>query len=98
MNDIPTRAPRANETELSPELATVDLHDYGPRLRRLAIAAALGLILTFFSVKAMTSSGRGPNEDPVGTGSVGMLAFAMFVVTTGFVHKILSKHRARTSR
>ena len=73
--------------------ASVDLQNYGPRLRRLAIAAAIGAILTFFSVKAMTSSGRGPNEDPVGLGSVGMLAFAMFVITTGFAHKIISKKR-----
>jgi hypothetical protein len=75
------------------ELA-VDLHDYGPRLWRLGFAALIGLVLTFFSVKAMTSSGRGPNDDPVGLGSVGMLAFAMFVLTTGFAHKILSKHLA----
>lgn len=73
--------------------ASVDLHNYGPRLRRLAVAAVIGAILTFFSVKAMTSSGRGPNEDPVGVGSVGMLAFAMFIITTGVAHKIIAKKR-----
>lgn len=72
---------------------SVDLHDYGPRIRKLAIAAVIGAILTFFSVKAMTSSGRGPNEDPVGAGSVYMLGFAMFVVTTGFAHRIITKKR-----
>lgn len=72
---------------------SIDLHDYGPRLRKLAIAAVIGAILTFFSVKAMTDTGRGPNEDPVGLGSVGMLAIAMFAVTTAFAHKILSKKR-----
>jgi hypothetical protein len=71
----------------------VDLHDYGPRLKKLAIAAVIGAILTAFSVKAMTSSGRGPNEDPVGAGSVWMLAFAMFIVTTGFAHRIITKKR-----
>ena len=88
-----SHAETARKPALPAEVA-VDLHDYGPRLRRLAIAAVIGLVFTFFSVKAMTTSGRGPNEDPVGMGSVGMLAFAMFVVTTGFAHKILSKHRA----
>lgn len=77
--------------------SSVDLKDYGPRLRKLAIAAAIGATLTFFSVKGMTSTGRGPNPDPVGMGSVGMVAFAMFVVTTLFAHKILSKKRARSS-
>lgn len=73
--------------------ASADLHNYGPRLKRLAVAAVIGAIMTFFSVKAMTSSGRGPNEDPVGVGSVGMLAFAMFVMTTGVAHKLISKKR-----
>lgn len=72
----------------------IDLHDYGPRLRKLAIAAVIGAVLTFFSVKGMTSTGRGPNEDPVGMGSVGMVAFAMFILTTLMTHKILSKKRA----
>ena len=72
---------------------SVDLHDYGPRIKKLAIAAVIGAILTFFSVKAMTSSGRGPNEDPVGAGSVYMLGFAMFVVTTGMAHRIITKKR-----
>lgn len=89
----PAEPPTPTASKLPPEL-TVDLHDYGPRLRRLAVAAVIGVLLTFFSVNAMTSSGRGPNEDPIGLGSVGMLAFAMFVLTTGFAHKILSKHRA----
>jgi hypothetical protein len=72
----------------------VDLHGYGPRLRKIAIAAVIGAVLTFFAVKGMTSTGRGPNQDPVGLGSVGMVAIAMFVVTTAFAHKILSKKRA----
>lgn len=72
----------------------VDLHGYGPRLRKIVIAAVIGAVLTFFSVKGMTSTGRGPNQDPVGLGSVGMVAIAMFVLTTVFAHKILSKKRA----
>lgn len=70
---------------------SLDLHNYGPRLRTLAIAAIIGAVMTYFSVKGMTNSGRGPNHDPVGVSSVGMVAFAMFIVTTLFAHKILSK-------
>jgi hypothetical protein len=75
------------------ELENVDLHDYGPRLKKLAVAAVIGAFLTFFSVKAMTSSGRGPNHDAVGSASVWMVAFAMFVVTTVMAHKIIAKKR-----
>ena len=71
----------------------IDLHGYGPRLQKIAIAAVIGAILTFFSVKGMTSSGRGPNPDPVGQGAVIMVAFAMFIATTAFAHKIISKKR-----
>jgi len=75
------------------EEPSVDLHSYGPRLRKLAIAAVIGLVMTIFAVKAMTSSGRGPNHDPVGAGSVYMLGFAIFVVTTGMAHRIITKKR-----
>lgn len=73
---------------------STDLHNYRPRLIRLAIAAAIGAVFTFFSMKAMTSSGRGPNEDPVGSGSVTMLAVFMFVITTAFALKIISRKRS----
>jgi hypothetical protein len=78
----------------TPDPSQIDLHGYGPRLRKIAIAAVIGAVLTFFAVKGMTSTGRGPNHDPVGLGSVGMVAIAMFVVTTAFTHKIISKKRA----
>jgi hypothetical protein len=70
-----------------------DLRNTRGRLIQLAIAAAIGGVLTFFLIQAMTHSGRGPNEDPVGAGSVGMLAIAVFVVTTLVAHKIITKKR-----
>jgi len=73
----------------------LDLHNYGPRLRKLAYAAIIGAVMTFFAVKGMTQTGRGPNSDPVGVGSVGMVAIAMFVLTTLFAHKFLSKALAK---
>jgi len=75
------------------ELENVDLHGYGPRLRKIAVAAAIGACLTFFAVKGMTSSGRGPNTDAVGSVSVWLVGMAMFVVTTVLAHKIISKRR-----
>ena len=72
---------------------STDLHNYRPRLIRLAIAAAIGGVFTFFAIQAMTSSGRGPNEDPIGSGSVTMLGVFMFVITTIFALKIISKRR-----
>jgi len=70
-----------------------DLRNTKARLTRLAIAAVIGAIFTFFMMKAMTSSGRGPNHDPVGASTVPLLAIFVFVVTTGFSHAILSRRR-----
>lgn len=70
-----------------------DIRNTKPRLIRLGIAALIGAVLTFFTIRAMLDSGPGPNTDPVGSGSVVMLAIAIFVVTTMFAHKFLSKKR-----
>src|SRR5262245_8189013 len=42
-----------------------DLRDTRGRLKKLALAALIGAVLTFFTVRAMMSSGHG-NHDPVG--------------------------------
>lgn len=70
-----------------------DLRNTRGRLVKLAIAAAIGSVLTFFVIRAMTDSGRGPNEDPIGTASVGILAIAVFFVTTLCAHKLITKKR-----
>ena len=72
----------------------LDIHNYGPRLRKLALAAVIGAVMAFFAVKGMMSTGRGPNSDAVGATSVYMVGFAMFIATTVLAHKILSKKRA----
>ena len=71
-----------------------DLRNTKGRLRKLALAAAIGAIFTFFMMKAMMSSGPGPNHDPVGASIAPLLAIFVFVVTTGFSHKILSRRRS----
>jgi hypothetical protein len=72
--------------------SSMDLRDTRGRLRKLAIAAAIGAVLTFFTVKAMTSSG-GSNHDPVGASIMPLLGIFIFVLTTAFANKILSKKR-----
>jgi hypothetical protein len=71
-----------------------DLRNTRRRLGRLALAAVIGGILTFFMMKAMTSSGPSPNHDPVGASIAPLLAIFVFVVTTGFSHAILSRRRS----
>jgi hypothetical protein len=70
-----------------------DLRNTKARLVRVACAAAIGAVLTFFTIKAMTSSGPAPNHDPVGSSMVPLLAIFVFVVTSLFAHAILSRRR-----
>ena len=72
-----------------------DLRNTKARLRRLALAAACGAIFTYFTLKAMLSSGRGPNHDPVGASIAPLLAIFIFVVTTGVSHSILARRSRR---
>jgi hypothetical protein len=70
-----------------------DLRNTRARLTKLAVAAAISAVLTFFMVKAMTHSGPGPNHDPIQRSSVGVFAIFVFVVTTVLAHKLLTKKR-----
>ena len=73
--------------------APIDLRNTRARLIKLAIACVIGAVLTFFTLKAMLSSGRGPNPDPIGSSMVYLMAIAIFVLTTTFTLKIISKKR-----
>ena len=70
-----------------------DLRNTKGRLKRLGLAVLFGAILTFFTMKAMLSSGPSPNHEPVGRSIAPLLAIFVFVVTTGLGHSILSKRR-----
>jgi hypothetical protein len=72
-----------------------DLRNTKARLIRIAIAAVIGVVFTWFAMKSIASSGRGPNRDPVGSSEVPLLAIAMFVVITAFSHSILSRRARR---
>jgi len=74
-----------------------DLRNTKARLVKLAIAAAIGLVFTWFTMHAMTSSGPSApaaSRDPVGASEVPLLAIFIFVLTTAFSHVILSKRRS----
>lgn len=70
---------------------STDLRNFRPRLIRLGIAAAIGAVLTWFTMQAMVSSGRGPSSDPVSSSSVGVLGIAIFVISTMAAYSILSR-------
>jgi hypothetical protein len=73
--------------------SSTDLRNTRARLIKLGIASAIGGVLTFFTMMAMTSSGRGANSDPIGMSIMPLLGVAIFVVTTSFAHKFISKKR-----
>ena len=68
-----------------------DLRAYRPRLLRLAISAAIAAAMTYITMQAMVSSGRGPSTDPISGASVGVLSIAIFVISTLCVNSILSR-------
>jgi hypothetical protein len=73
-----------------------DLRNTKARLIKLAIAVVIGAVLTWFTMRAMMSSGPSApsaKRDPVGASEVPLLAIFIFVVTTAFSHVILSKRR-----
>jgi hypothetical protein len=70
-----------------------DLRNTRGRLKKLALAAVIGAVLTFFTIRAMTSSGHGGNSDPVGASIMPLLGVFIFVLTTAFAHRIVSKKR-----
>lgn len=71
----------------------LDLRDTRGRLIRLAIAIVAGVCLTVICMRCIGSISPAPNKDPVGGSSVGLLAIAMFVVSTGLAHSALSRLR-----
>jgi hypothetical protein len=72
--------------------SSLDLRNTRGRLKKLALAALIGAVLTFFTVRAMMSTSHG-NSDPVGASIMPLLGVFIFVLTTAFAHKIVSKKR-----
>ncbi|MBL9014795.1 MAG: hypothetical protein JNL83_11495 [Myxococcales bacterium] len=70
-----------------------DLRNVRRRLVRLAIASAISAVLTYLTMQAMVSSGRGPSADPISSSSVGVLSIAIFVITTLVSYSVISRKR-----
>lgn len=69
----------------------LDLRDTRGRLRRLALAAAVALLVTTLVMYWIDSVSDAPNADPVGSSTRPLLAIGMFVMTTLVVHTAVVK-------
>jgi hypothetical protein len=74
-------------------MESMDLRNTRARLRSLAIAAVIGAVFTFCTMMAISSSGRGPNHDPVGGSLFPLLTIFVFVLETVVAHKIITKKK-----
>ena len=69
----------------------IDLLDRRGRLRRLAAASALGLVITMLVVQLIASVASVSSKDPIGTMSVIVCAVGVFLVATSFVHMAIAR-------
>ena len=71
--------------------AAIDLLDRRGRLRRLAIASAIGFVITMVVVQGIASVASVSSDDPIGKMSVVVCAVGVFLVATSFAHLVISK-------
>lgn len=71
--------------------ASIDLLDRRGRLRRLAIASAIGLLITMVVVQGIASVASVASDDPIGKMSVVVCAVGVFLVATSFAHLVISR-------
>jgi hypothetical protein len=72
-----------------------DVRDHRGRLIRLAVAIVIGAVVTIVAMRWIHSVSAPVNSDPVATSSVGLLAIAIFVVTTAFAAAMIARFRRR---
>lgn len=71
--------------------AAIDLLDRRGRLRRLAVASALGLLVTVLVVQLIASVATVGSDDPIGKMSVVVCAIGVFLVATSFAHLVMAR-------
>jgi hypothetical protein len=71
--------------------AAIDLLDRRGRLRRLAIASAIGLAITVLVVQMIASVATVSSGDPIGKMSVVVCAVGVFLVATSFAHLVVAR-------
>lgn len=73
-----------------------DIFDRKGRLARIGIAVLFSGAITFLVMNAIIHSGKGPQKDPVGQGSVVIMSIAMFLLVASTAHKLITRvHEAR---
>lgn len=71
--------------------AAIDLLDRRGRLRRLAAASALGLLITMVVIQLIASVASVSSKDPIGKMSVIVCAVGVFLVATSFAHMVIAR-------
>lgn len=71
--------------------ASIDLLDRRGRLRRLAVATAIGLAITVFVVQLIAGVATVSSDDPIGKMSVIVCAVGVFLVATSFAHLVMAR-------
>jgi len=76
-----------------------DIFDRKGRLARIGLAVLFSAAVTFLLMNAIIHSGKGPQKDPVGQGSVVIMTIAMFLIVASTAHKLITRvHDARKAR
>jgi membrane protein insertase Oxa1/YidC/SpoIIIJ len=75
-----------------------DIFDRGPRLKRIGLAMLIAGVATFFMLRSMINSGKGPQKDPIGQTSVVMMGVMMFVLSAVMVHKFIVRIHEQRKR
>ena len=71
--------------------AAIDLLDRRGRLRRLAAASTLGLLVTVMVVQLIAGVATVASDDPIGKMSVVVCAVGVFLVATSFAHLVIAR-------
>ncbi len=69
----------------------VDLKDTRGRVARLAISAAVGVVIAILSFNVIASVAATPNPDPISKLSGIILGGGLFVASTAVIHLILTR-------
>ncbi len=70
---------------------SIDLLDRRGRLRRLAAASALGLVITVLVIQQIAGVATVSSKDPIGQSSVVVCAIGVFLVATSAAHMVIER-------
>ena len=82
----------------APGPTEADIFDRSGRLKRIGIAMLIAGVATFFTLRAMIDSGKGPQKDPVGQASVVLVGLFMFVLSAVTCLKFITRIHEQRKR